>query len=284
METKSSVLKTNWLKIPLIIRAILIGTFIALFGISIWGGFATYIPLPWSVVAMAIFLYIYWKYFSGYWKPKSTQEFRKSNFRNTRLSTYEWKWGIITALLMVILLQSGLVFTFRLIEYPEAAFKQEYQFIEQIPVWMAWIVIVMASCVAGICEEIGFRGYMQAPLEKKYGPFISISIVSIIFLVVHLHQAWAGPIILQIIIVSAFIGYLAYSFDSLIPGIIAHVVFDIFNFSYWWSDLLGKFTLQPISATGIDAHFVITTTILVTTAFVFIIINKNVRKHRLSIN
>ena len=46
--------------------------------------------------------------------------------------------------------------------------------------------------VAGITEEVGFRGYMQVPLEQKYGPGIAVLLVSLVFVVAHLNQAWAG--------------------------------------------------------------------------------------------
>ena len=92
----------------------------------------------------------------------------------------------------------------------------------------------MASLVAGICEEIGYRGYMQAPLDRKYGPVAGISITSLVFVVIHLHQAWAsGAVLVQLFVISFMCGYLAYSSKSLLPGIIAHVTLDIINFSYF---------------------------------------------------
>ena len=72
---------------------------------------------------------------------------------------------------------------------------------------------------------------------------------------------------------------MSYSFNSIIPGIIGHVTFDIFNFSYWWSDLLGRFTLQPIDKTGIDLHFIITCLLLFSAIATFILINKMVKKN-----
>jgi membrane protease YdiL (CAAX protease family) len=73
-------------------------------------------------------------------------------------------------------------------KFPVERFLQEYSFLDNVPSWAAWLVVIMISAVAAICEEIGFRGYMQVPLEKKYGPLKAISIVSIIFVLVHLHQ------------------------------------------------------------------------------------------------
>ena len=255
VESSKSILARFWHKTPLVVKAILVGFIVSSIGVGIWVLSISFIPSAWSIVLMGVVLWAYVKYFSGSWWPQSTALVRADNFRNTKLSKTMWKWGLISAALLVIVFQSGMVVTFRFIEYPAEVFKSEYN-LDAMPVWGAWIGLIMASLVAGICEETGFRGYMQAPLEKKYGPKVAITIVSVVFVVVHLHQAWALPILFQIFAASAFIGILAYRTGSLIPGIIAHFVLDIFNFSYWWSDLLGKFERQPISTTGIDQHFV----------------------------
>jgi membrane protease YdiL (CAAX protease family) len=130
----------------------------------------------------------------------------------------------------------------------------------------------MGSLVAGICEEIGYRGYMQAPLEQKYGPVAGISITSIVFVVIHLHQPWAsGFVLVNIFVISFMAGYLAYSTKSLLPGIIAHVSLDIPNFSYWWSDVAGTFERKPISMTGVDNHFIITVMVVLLSTVIFIV-------------
>jgi len=200
-------------------------------------------------------LWLYWKYFSGSWWPRVTAEARRNNFRAVKLSAAVWKWGLVGALLFVVVVQSGLVMTFRIVEFPAEAFKAEYN-LDALPVWIAWISIIMASLVAGICEETGFRGYMQVPLEERYGPAVGITIVSIVFLVFHLHQAWAPHVLFQIFAASVLWGILAYASGSIIPGIIGHTIMDIINFSFWWSDVAGKFERQTIAETGIDFHFI----------------------------
>ena len=283
MQNQRSVFRKFWNRVPVVIKSIVTGFLVSTFGVYVWVLFSIFIPVPWSLLAMTLFLWAYWKYFSGSWWPNATKNIRKENFRKRKLSSFEWKRGFLAAILFVIILHSGLALTFRFTEYPDDLFKEEYRFIEQIPVWMAWLVIIMSSLVAGICEETGYRGYMQVPLEKKYRPSVAVVVVSIIFVIVHLHQAWAAPILVQIFIISLLIGYFAYAFNSLIPGIIAHVTIDIFNFSYWWSDLLGKFTLKPISVTGVDLHFILTLVVFLTSLIFFVFINKKMidRKKKL---
>ncbi len=68
----------------------------------------------------------------------------------------------------------------------------------------------------------------------------------------------------QALVGSVLIAVLAYASGSLVPGMIAHTIMDIFNFSYWWTDVAGKFDRRPIAETGWDAHALIWILILVT--------------------
>lgn len=281
MNSKDTFFKKAWNKIPLILRAIILGLVIGSIGIFTWLFLVSLIPMPWSFILMISFLWLYIKYFSGSWKPESTKLFRKQNFRKTKLSLNTWLLSIIGIILIVLIEQSGLIVTFRLIEFPADKFLQEYSFLENVPVWIAWLVVIMISAVAGICEEIGFRGYMQVPLEKKYGPFISISIVSVVFVIVHLHQAWSGPIIFQIFFMSALFGSIAYYSNSLIPGIIAHFIMDICNFSFWWSNLGHQFDKKTISETGIDSHFIIWICVFLFCFVLFIYVMSKLKPNRI---
>lgn len=245
-----------WDRIPILIRALVSGIVVMAVGVWMWPAVSIIVPAPWSVIVMGGVLWVYWKYFSGSWAPKSTQVARQRYFRAVRLSRDVWTWGLTLAVLLVVVWHSSMIVTFRFIEFPADRFVEEYKAIGEAPIWIAWLVIIMSSMVAGICEETGFRGYMQVPLEGRYGPIVAIAIVTGIFLVVHLHQAWAGPIIVQIVAVSALIGLLAYVSGSLIPGMIGHIIVDIINFSYWWTDLAGHFDKRPISETGPDVHFI----------------------------
>lgn len=273
-----------WLKVPLIIRSIILGFLVSTLGVFIWSTAPLIFPGAWSIAFMAIVLVFYVLFFSGRLINNSTLKFRRDNFRSTKFNTFKLKWGIIASILMALIVQVSLVLIFRFIEYPEAKFKAEYTFLAQIPKGLAWLFIVMASMVAGICEEIGYRGYLQTPLEKKHNPLMAILITSIVFVVIHLHQAWAAPIIPLIFMASVFLGYMAYCFKSMIPGIIGHIIFDIFNFSYWWSDILGRFTLRPVSETGIDLHFIITCFVFITSIVFFILINNKVKGSSIQLN
>lgn len=265
--------KLKWKRIPLVIRAILTGFIVSSIGVFSWIFIGKIVPLPWALILMTGFLWAYLKFFSGRWKPESSRTYRSSMFRSRVMPPRAWLLSLLAAACIVLIEQSGLVITFRIMEFPADMFIEEYAFIKDIPAWAGWLVIIMISAVAGISEEVGFRGYMQKPLEKAYSPMVSIAIVSVVFVVVHLHQAWSGPILIHIFFISVLFGSIANYSGSLIPGIIAHFIMDVFNFSFWWTDLGGQFNRETLALTGIDSHFIIWSivSILSLLSFVFIL-------------
>lgn len=265
-------LQRYWKRIPLVLRAILIGFTISSLGVFTGVLIGSIIPLPWSLILMTGFLWAYIKFFSGRWKPEANRNYRKRMFRSQHMSRRSWLLSIAAIVCIVLIEQSGLVITFRLMEFPADKFIEEYGFIKDIPVWAGWLMIVMISAVAGICEETGFRGYMQVPLENRYSPLMAISVVSIVFVLVHLHQAWSGPILIQIFFISVLFGSIAYYSGSLIPGIIAHFIMDVFNFSFWWTDLGGQFNKETLAVTGLDGHFIFWMCVQLLSLFTFIVI------------
>jgi membrane protease YdiL (CAAX protease family) len=255
-QSQASGLAKLWERTPVLVKAILMTFFIGIVGANGIGIISIALTPPVSLIAILAYLFLYWKFFSGSWGPKKTAETRKRYYRAGSLSPRLWKWSLLLGGSIVLVFQSSLVVTFRLIQFPAALFEQGFGF-ESLPLWMAWAFILLAALSAALTEEVGFRGYAQVLLEERYGPLLAIIIISILFVLFHLNQAWALPALLQLFAAGLFSGAFAYASGSLIPGIISHMVIDIVNFSYWWSDIAGKFEYQPISITGIDLHFVV---------------------------
>lgn len=259
-----------WRRMPIVIRAVVVGFLVfAIAGSVAWTLVLSLIPPPWSVLAMVVILWLYWRYFRGDWWPESTRAFRKQCFRNTRLPLKVWTWSLIAALTAAVLLQSIIVVTFRIVAFPAEAWKLPYDF-SALPVWQVWMLLVLAALVAGITEEIGFRGYMQVPLEERYGPIAAITIVSIVFTIAHFTQAWAGGVVILLFAVSVVWGVLARVSGSLIPGIVSHASADVVNFSYWWTDIAGSFDKRPVGETGIDTHFILFLAIFLASLALFV--------------
>jgi membrane protease YdiL (CAAX protease family) len=144
------------------------------------------------------------------------------------------------------------------VSFPMSLFRHGYDlsFIASLP--LRWLAVVVSAISAGICEETGFRGYMQRPIEQRYGAPVAILISSLFFMALHLTKGWATPGMVPIVFgAGVLLGLLAWSSGSLIPGMIGHAVMDIGLFAYWWTGIAGDFTARPITETGVDQPFLI---------------------------
>jgi membrane protease YdiL (CAAX protease family) len=277
MHDKTLVLPraSLWIRIPLVVRAALVGFVVMGVGVQSWSLLAMIgleRRVAWmSLAAMPALLVVYWLFFSGRLFWPATKAARRENFRETALSPATWIWGLAGALLFVVAFQSAVFTLFRLFPYPAEQFAPP-SYVAQIPTALLWPLVVMASLVAGICEETGFRGYMQRPLETRYGPAAAISMTSLLFIASHLNQAWIGALFVPGLLASVMLGVLAYASRSLIPSMIGHAVMDVFNFGYWWWQLLGSYNQRPIGETGIDFNFCVSASTLVISLSLFVVV------------
>ena len=262
-QAQTSGLAKVWQRMPVLVKAFLMIFFVGLIGANVMPIFYEALKPPISLIVISAYLFLYWKFFSGSWGPKKTAEIRKKYFRAGSLSPKLWKWSLLLAILFVLVFQSGFVVIFRLFQFPADLFNQGFGF-EALPLWTAWAFIILAALSAALTEEVGFRGYAQVALEEHYRPFPAIIIITVMFVLFHLNQAWALPALLQLFAAGLFASAFAYASGSILPGIISHFIIDIVNFSYWWSDIAGKFEYQPINITGVDLHFVVWLLILIT--------------------
>src|SRR5437764_758125 len=88
--------------------------------------------------------------------------------------------------------------------------------------------------VAGTSEEAGFRGYMQGPLERRYGPVMGIAITSIAFGLAHLSHGAFLPAILFDILWGVLYGLVTYWSGSIVPAIVLHSSADALEFIAAW--------------------------------------------------
>jgi membrane protease YdiL (CAAX protease family) len=247
-----------WSKLPVSLRAILSGLLIALLAANVWPILLLSLGVPLAAFVEMVFLGLYLWWSSGGGPPRRTRDSRQNAFRCVRLSREQWLWGIIGAIFFAVTVHASMVVLFRCVEFPVAAFRRGYD-LSLIPTLrLKWLVVIVSAISAGVCEETGFRGYMQRPIEKRHGAAIAILISTIFFTLIHLTKAWSLAGMVPIVFgAGLLLGLLTWSSQSLIPSIIGHVVMDIGLFAYWWTGIAGEFSARPLRETGVDARFVI---------------------------
>jgi membrane protease YdiL (CAAX protease family) len=253
-----SLLSGTWAKLPISLRAILAGLLIALPAANVWPLLLLNLGALFASIAEAMFLALYIWWATGGGPPRASQTSRATAFRRGTLSAAQWLWGMVAALCFALTIHASIVLLFRFVPFPVAEFRRGYDlsFIPTVP--LRWLTVVISAASAGICEETGFRGYMQRPMELSHGAPVAILNSSLFFTVLHLTKGWALAGMIPIIFgAGILLGSLALSSGSLIPCMIGHTILDIGLFGYWWTGIAGEFTLRPIGETGVDRAFVI---------------------------
>jgi len=257
-------LSAIWQRIPVLVRAVLVGLLVLFFGA---GGFfgllfvvrklTTSIPSaggPVFLVVGGLFLWGYWRYLGGAGWPRRTAEARRKNLRAARLPGRVWAWALSGGALAVVGYVALVHVWGRLIRVPPwtSPGLSGYSFLTVL------CILLAAAVEAGVVEEAAFRGYMQAPLEKRYGPRVAIAVVSVLFGFVHLANGYHELTwLLPYAIFGAILGTLAYLTNSILPGLVLHATGDAVRFFLTWKlGVLGSNPNQPlIWQSGPDRSF-----------------------------
>jgi membrane protease YdiL (CAAX protease family) len=250
-----------WRRIPVLVRAIFTGLLVSFFGAFGWSGLLfgsrkLTTSVPWAaapvfLVVGGLFLWGFWRYLAGAGWPSSTAEARRHNLRGRGLPGRVWAWALSAGVMAVISYVALVLVWGRLIRMQPWAMPDlsRYSFLTVL------CILLAGAIEAGVVEEAAFRGYMQAPIERRYGPRIAILIVSVVFGVVHLANGYHELTwLLPYAIFGSILGTLAYLTNSILPGMVVHASGDAVRFLLVWR--LGPNPQQPlIWQSGLDISF-----------------------------
>jgi membrane protease YdiL (CAAX protease family) len=254
-----------WRRLPIVVRAVLSGVAVATAGILPWAFLAEWNTnmvrsMPWAILPMALYLWLYWKYLNGGGWPQSTAESRRTSLRANRLSGDIWGLSLLAGLVGLAALVPLLGIMSRLVRLP--AESQPITVPPEMPFGTVFLLLVMASIVAGVVEEAAFRGYMQGPIERRYGPVVAILVNGTLFGLGHYNHHPASVLVMLpfYITVAAVYGGLAYATNSILPGLLLHAGGDVFSLTRLW--MTGRPEWQVSAAApeliweiGVDAAF-----------------------------
>lgn len=273
-----------WARLPVVFRAIVTGLAIGLVAANVWPLLVLHLGTPVAAATEIAFLaaYIWWA--SGGGPPPAWKAARAESFRAGRLTAAQWFWGLVAACSFAVTIHAAIVVLFRLTPFPAAAFHAGYDFSFIPTVPMRWLAVVVSAASAGICEEAGFRGYMQRPIEKRHGALLAILISSILFTLVHLTKSWSMIGMVPIVFgAGLLLGTLACASGSLVFCMVGHTLMDIGLFAFWWTQIAGTFSQRPISFAGPDRALYIECAVLAAALFLTLLsIHRLWRAQRIS--
>src|SRR5688500_14423785 len=76
---------------------------------------------PWSIVPMALYLWVYWRLIGGRFGPDDTAGFRRTRLRANRLTTPVWMLALVNGLVGFAALVALLLLMARVVEMPPSA-------------------------------------------------------------------------------------------------------------------------------------------------------------------
>jgi membrane protease YdiL (CAAX protease family) len=193
---------------------------------GLWGGLLTAnlktgIAIPWAVLAMAIILWLAWRYAGGHGPPASTSLARRRYRRANPVAGGVFAWALLANALALTALAGLWIVLFQLVKIPGNAPPDFSKYS-----WVTVGLLLVTSAVAGaICEEVGMRGYLQGRLERSLPPPAAIVIAALVLAPGHaLTQGFVWPILLFYFLADVTYGATAWLTDSILPGIVAHGV------------------------------------------------------------
>ena len=217
--------------------------------------------IPWAVIPMSLYLWLYWRYLGGRWGPRGTAAMRRESLRANALSAKVWAWSILAGLAGFATLLAFLTVMSRLVELPASAAIATP---EGMPGATMFVLLVMASIVAGVSEEAAFRGYMQGPIERRYGLVPAILINGTMFGLLHFpnHPDAVLTMLPYYIAVTAVYGGLTWAANSILPALVLHAGGDVWSLGRLWVTGRPEWQLSPqapgrIWDTGMDGAFLL---------------------------
>lgn len=243
--------------VPTVIWAPILGFTVMSVGVFAWQILARFNVLaspsiPWSTPVTAVFLWAYFRYFSGTWWPGSTQSFRRTCLRANPIESRMRSTVVATAVAGLGFTLSLHFLSLRLIDLPPDALSFTPKGLD-IPWWTLWVSVVMASIVAGVCEEAGIRGYLQSPVERRHGRVPAVMLSALVFTVMHFNRELGIALALPFFVSALWYGAITSLANSIIPMILVHISLDIILIGY--HDLLAGPVPPPFHQSGPSLGF-----------------------------
>ena len=245
----STVVKKLWA----VVWAFILSFLIFIVGQGAWGALITSNlaktpAIPWSVPAMAVILWLMWRYLGGKWWPARTAEARRQDLRANRVSGAIYVWSLVAGLSAVIAIAGCWIVMFQLVKMDSIQWVPDFS---KHPLTIA-LAVIMASLVSPFTEEAAFRGYAQVILEREFAGPVAVTISSTYFAVAHLNHGFFWPKLLIYFLVGVTFGTIAFLSRSTLPALPVHIIGLLAFFLLVWPNDPARSLIRD---TGADHWF-----------------------------
>jgi membrane protease YdiL (CAAX protease family) len=244
------------------------------------------VSVPWAILPMAAYLWAYWKFIGGDWGARETAETRRQNLRAYPLTPDVWAASLLAGLLGFAALFAFLAVLARVVPLPASAAITTPA---GMPPATAFLLLTMSSIVAGVTEEAAFRGYMQGPIERRYGVLPAILVNGTAFGLLHFlnHPSDVLLMLPYYIAVAAVYGGLTWAANSILPALVMHSGGDVWSLGRLWLTGRPEWQLSAaaprlVGETGVDTAFLVAAASLVLLTSLTIAAYRGVRRARLA--
>jgi membrane protease YdiL (CAAX protease family) len=214
-------------------KAVLLGMLITLAGtlprnVLFAANLRLFPAFPWAVLLTALYLWFFWRYLGGAGPPEETSAERRESLRANRVSGRVWAWALVAGGIGIVALVLGLRLANRFVVLP----AQQLPDLSQVPKLTVLSLLLFGAPVAGLIEESAFRGYMQGPIERRYGLPLAILVSGTMFAVAHLDfQLILWP---YYVAVAAIYGTVTSLSGSIFPAMVLHTLGNVYsNLDLW---------------------------------------------------
>jgi membrane protease YdiL (CAAX protease family) len=223
-----------------IVTAVLTGVGVLLAGNLLWAAVLAPLNLriaaivPWAVVPMSAYLWVYWRFIGGRIGSPETAEWRREQLRAHPMSPDVWGSALVAGLVGFAALLTFVFVLGRWLTLPASA---PIATPPEMPTLTVVLLLVMGAIVAGVTEEAAFRGYMQTPIERRYGVAAAILVNGAVFGLLHFpnHPHDVLPMLPYYIAVSAVYSGVTFAANSILPAVVLHSAGDVWSLTRLWA-------------------------------------------------
>jgi membrane protease YdiL (CAAX protease family) len=169
---------------------------------------------------------MFWRYAGGEGWPHSTSEERRTNRRANPLTGDAWGMAMLAGMLGLVTIVATMGVMSRLVEVP-AELRVDTS---RLSFLTLLYLIIASAIVSGVVEEVSYRGYLQRPIERRYGFVVALLVSGLVFGVMLFNHPGVGIALLPYyLVVSAVYGGLAWLTDSIYPSMALHAFGNFFG-------------------------------------------------------